>query len=95
MFSKAIEIFITELSLRAWLHTEEAKRRTVQVVNRQTEIHVQWRQANRHGDARHAIETDYSDGHTLETTDYSDRHTIVTDYRDRHTIVTDILRNRL
>lgn len=42
MFSKAIEIFITELSLRAWLHTEEAKRRTVQVVNRQTEI--QWRQ---------------------------------------------------
>ena len=38
MFSKAIEIFITELSLRAWLHTEEAKRRTVQVVNRQTEI---------------------------------------------------------
>ena len=71
MFSKAIEIFITELSLRAWLHTEEAKRRTVQVVNRQTEI--QWRQTNRHGDARHTIETDYSDRHTLETTDYSDR----------------------
>ena len=36
MFSKAIEIFITELSLRAWLHTEEAKRRTVQVIDRQT-----------------------------------------------------------
>ena len=31
MFSKAIEIFITELSLRAWIHTEEAKRRTLQV----------------------------------------------------------------
>ena len=31
MFSKAVEIFVTELSLRAWLHTEEAKRRTVQV----------------------------------------------------------------
>ena len=37
MFSKAIEIFITELSLRAWLHTEEAKRRTVQVIDRQTD----------------------------------------------------------
>ncbi len=31
MFSKAIEIFISELTLRGWLHTEEAKRRTVQV----------------------------------------------------------------
>ena len=31
MFSKALEMFITELSLSAWLQTEEAKRRTVQV----------------------------------------------------------------
>ena len=30
MLSKAVEIFVTELSLRAWLHTEESKRRTVQ-----------------------------------------------------------------
>lgn len=32
MFSKAVEIFITELSLRAWLHTDEAKKRTLQVI---------------------------------------------------------------
>ena len=32
MLSKAVEIFVTELSLRAWLHTEESKRRTVQVI---------------------------------------------------------------
>ena len=31
MLSKAVEIFVTELTLRAWLHTEESKRRTVQV----------------------------------------------------------------
>ena len=31
MLSKALELFITELSLRAWLQTEESKRRTVQV----------------------------------------------------------------
>lgn len=31
MFSKAVEMFITELSLRAWLHTDEAKKRTLQV----------------------------------------------------------------
>lgn len=30
LFSKAAEIFIAELSLRAWLHTEENKRRTLQ-----------------------------------------------------------------
>ncbi|XP_072170448.1 nuclear transcription factor Y subunit gamma-like [Diadema setosum] len=30
LFAKAAEIFITELSLRAWLHTEENKRRTLQ-----------------------------------------------------------------
>ena len=31
MFSKAVEIFIAELSMRAWQHTEESKRRTIQV----------------------------------------------------------------
>ena len=36
MISKAVEIFVTELSLRAWLHTEESKRRTVQVVVKDT-----------------------------------------------------------
>ncbi|XP_015788659.1 nuclear transcription factor Y subunit gamma [Tetranychus urticae] len=30
LFAKAAEIFITELSLRAWIHTEENKRRTLQ-----------------------------------------------------------------
>ena len=32
MFSKILEIFITELTMRSWLHTEESKRRTVQVI---------------------------------------------------------------
>jgi nuclear transcription factor Y gamma len=30
IFSKACEIFILELTLRAWIHTEENKRRTLQ-----------------------------------------------------------------
>ncbi|TYG40042.1 hypothetical protein ES288_D12G061800v1 [Gossypium darwinii] len=30
LFSKACELFILELTLRAWLHTEEGKRRTLQ-----------------------------------------------------------------
>lgn len=30
LFSKACEIFISELSLRAWIHTEDNKRRTLQ-----------------------------------------------------------------
>ncbi|XP_052775189.1 nuclear transcription factor Y subunit gamma-like isoform X2 [Mya arenaria] len=30
LFAKACEIFISELSLRAWLHTEDNKRRTLQ-----------------------------------------------------------------
>lgn len=30
LFAKAAEIFITELSLRAWVHTEDNKRRTLQ-----------------------------------------------------------------
>ena len=31
LFAKAAEIFIRELSIRAWIHTEESKRRTLQV----------------------------------------------------------------
>lgn len=31
LFAKAAEIFVTELSLRAWIHTEDNKRRTLQV----------------------------------------------------------------
>ena len=31
LFAKAAEIFVSELSLRAWFHTEENKRRTLQV----------------------------------------------------------------
>lgn len=30
LFAKAAEIFINELTLRAWVHTEENKRRTLQ-----------------------------------------------------------------
>lgn len=30
MFAKACEIFILELTLRAWMHTDECKRRTLQ-----------------------------------------------------------------
>ncbi|XP_063932409.1 uncharacterized protein LOC135144317 isoform X2 [Zophobas morio] len=33
LFSKALEIFICELSLRAWAHTEENKRRTLQKID--------------------------------------------------------------
>ena len=29
--AKAVEIFVRELTLRAWEHTEECKRRTLQV----------------------------------------------------------------
>jgi nuclear transcription factor Y gamma len=31
LFAKACELFIIELTHRAWLHTEEGKRRTLQV----------------------------------------------------------------
>ena len=31
LFAKAAQIFINELSLRAWIHTEDNKRRTLQV----------------------------------------------------------------
>ena len=31
LFAKAAEIFVSELSLRAWIHTEDNKRRTLQV----------------------------------------------------------------
>lgn len=30
IFAKACEIFILELTLRSWIHTEEGKRRTLQ-----------------------------------------------------------------
>lgn len=30
IFAKACEIFILELTLRSWLHTEDSKRRTLQ-----------------------------------------------------------------
>ena len=30
LFAKAAEIFVSELSLRAWIHTEDNKRRTLQ-----------------------------------------------------------------
>ncbi|ESP01275.1 hypothetical protein LOTGIDRAFT_111615 [Lottia gigantea] len=30
LFAKAAEIFISEISLRAWIHTEDNKRRTLQ-----------------------------------------------------------------
>lgn len=30
LFAKAAEIFINELTIRAWVHTEENKRRTLQ-----------------------------------------------------------------
>ena len=32
LFAKACEIFIVELTHRAWFHTEEGKRRTLQVI---------------------------------------------------------------
>lgn len=31
LFAKAAEMFIEELTLRAWIHTEDNKRRTLQV----------------------------------------------------------------
>ena len=31
LFAKAAEIFISELALRAWVQTEDSKRRTLQV----------------------------------------------------------------
>jgi histone H3/H4 len=34
LFAKAAEIFINELTLRAWIHTEDNKRRTLQVLKR-------------------------------------------------------------
>lgn len=34
LFAKAAEIFIHELTLRAWIHTEDNKRRTLQVAYR-------------------------------------------------------------
>jgi hypothetical protein len=34
LFAKACEMFIHELTLRAWIHTDENKRRTLQVLLR-------------------------------------------------------------
>jgi nuclear transcription factor Y gamma len=34
LFAKAAEMFIHELTLRSWLHTEESKRRTLQVLKK-------------------------------------------------------------
>ena len=31
VFARATEMFISELTLRSWIHTEENKRRTLQV----------------------------------------------------------------
>jgi nuclear transcription factor Y gamma len=36
LFAKACELFILELTLRAWLNTEENKRKTLQVSSEQT-----------------------------------------------------------
>ncbi len=33
LFAKACEIFIVELTHRAWFHTEESKRRTLQKID--------------------------------------------------------------
>jgi hypothetical protein len=33
LFAKACEMFIHELTLRAWIHTDENKRRTLQVAH--------------------------------------------------------------
>lgn len=38
LFAKAAEIFIHELTLRAWIHTEDNKRRTLQV-HKHTKCH--------------------------------------------------------
>lgn len=38
LFAKAAEIFIHELTLRAWIHTEDNKRRTLQVLERSISV---------------------------------------------------------
>lgn len=40
LFAKAAEIFIHELTLRAWVHTEDNKRRTLQVINNYFEMYT-------------------------------------------------------
>lgn len=44
LFAKAAQIFITELTLRAWIHTEDNKRRTLQVRNTRRDVceHCSW-----------------------------------------------------
>jgi nuclear transcription factor Y, gamma len=39
IFAKASEIFIQEVTIRAWLHTEENKRRTLQVRSNKNKKH--------------------------------------------------------
>ena len=41
LFAKAAEMFITELTMRAWIHTEDNKRRTLQVSNRKDQLSFQ------------------------------------------------------
>ena len=41
VFAKAAEMFIQEVTIRAWLHTEENKRRTLQVKKKFNQIRVQ------------------------------------------------------
>lgn len=40
LFAKAAEIFIHELTLRSWIHTEDNKRRTLQVMFSHIIIHI-------------------------------------------------------
>ena len=40
VFSKACELFVKELTLRAWTHTEDNKRRTLQVYTRLFVLYV-------------------------------------------------------
>lgn len=40
LFAKAAEIFIHELTLRAWIHTEDNKRRTLQVCLQPANVYI-------------------------------------------------------
>jgi nuclear transcription factor Y gamma len=40
LFAKAAELFIQEVTVRAWLHTEENKRRTLQVMDSLNSLHL-------------------------------------------------------
>ena len=47
LFAKAAEIFIAELTLRAWIHAEDNKRRTLQVLSLHCVAYVLRRATNR------------------------------------------------